>query len=600
MVPKTSWRQNPETICRRLDKIEHSTSTMKSSSTKAVETLIAKMEKVFKRIEQEGVEGYAFGGYRIAAEHYDRLLKTIIQKSTNVNNDTAIAGLLSFFKNKISKDVFNLLEKEPAFLSLTAEERELRCSLSKYTDKKLAHLFGNQIVKDKSDSFGGALEGLPGLFSIEFFFNLIKLASVQHPSIFSEENNEWKTIKKVMSQGLCYAHLFACAAQSPIDLRHKLHQAISEKMLRVLDALSEGESLSFPWGWIASANPGHAMFVIIEKKSSGYQIELYNTGGKAGEYHDSLRSNGVDMMISRIVYKVSEDKVAEFRTFLKHMIEPTIYGNIRFNEKFPKGYENPFWGSNEYTANELFSYLSQYERVQEDNRESDLWTRGNVSGICSYKVLLAVLKYKAKDFYDPFKVFSQSEVLRLLFRFENYFIAPNETTQMLISHALSNLARHYNKIPFDAPQKKFTEPDELQRWNERLDKLLRPSTSIAPSLGNPQELTCIAPCIKEACLEAVKPVEPKNTVVPKRRTTFTFLNPQLHLAPEPLNWSGKTSVDAAVYCKQLEHIAAYAQDCSTRFSPGMQYNQPALLVDSLLRECYRPFLDPSLRGKAKE
>jgi hypothetical protein len=590
------WRNNPEKICRNLERFENTfkklnTNFYSDDDGELTNKLISKMVKIRESLMKEGLAVCSLGHFRKAAEQYDRVLQ-IAKQNKQQSNKSQAAQKITFpypIKKEIVAHITHEIQHDFQFKTLSCEERNLVLCLAQNTEKKLAHLFGNKIALGKKDSFGILLEGMENLSSLTLFLTLILGAEAKHPHIFSSTHEGWKTIQDVFSKAYRYAILFARVQNKPVLERKQIHERITETILKDLNALSESEQIGIPWGWIAN-DSGHAMFLVITKKSPGYLLDLYNTGdGK--QYQPCLAIADVLTWVNRITYKVSEHQVIGFKTFLHHIIETVIYGNL--SEKFPKPHLNPFLNySGRYKAEDLYTYLNQYERITKEVTKDDWWSQGNISGICEFKSLYSAFGYSAPDLLDPFKVFYSSEVLRLLFLFDKYFIAPNQTVQMILSHAIPNLARHLNK-PAQVPHSTFVTIDKLEGWNRHLQSMLISTQNSNPTLEPPEQLNSLSPAIAQICQQALDLKEPAITPKAKNIDSKEFTTPPLYAAPTPPKWDAINPIHAVGYIKWLEDVNTYAKKC-VECNPYAEFNRPALLVDTLFRENYQPFLDPDL------
>lgn len=386
--------------------------------------------------------------------------KTITKlKAKNEAQITAQFACSSPFKSNIVMPIiWAELEQDSQFKSLSEEEKRLLKIFSQNTEQQLVHLFGNKTAKP--DEANMPLEGVTMAHALDLFLVLMKRACCKHPAIFSQRNeNLWEGTKKMFSKALCYAKYSLSALGHSTVSKRELHEKLVEEILRDFHAMAEEEQMGIPWGW--SRKEGHGMFLIISKKEAGYVLQLYNTG-EGKRYHPMITHCGTNLWVNRIGYKINSGQVARFRTFLSHILEPGIFGYASISK------ESLDFQASEYSAEQLYGYLNQYERtISEVNRE-EWWSQGSVNGICAFKCLHAVFGYLIPDLSDAFRVFYCAEVLRLLFAFDKYLIAPNETVQRILSHALPHFARRLNKPIKNIYGTTLVTVDELEIWSALL------------------------------------------------------------------------------------------------------------------------------------
>lgn len=596
MAISREWQGCPDDICRQLEEIAKvegfSTASNANSKAEALQRSADRLKTIFEQIKEKGSAAYSLGEYRKAAIRYDGTLKHLMAKAYWMNDANKSDIKISFpltLKSEIDQYIGDKIFEDSNFKSLTLSETILFRMIVNQLEKKLAHLFGNKIALGKADTFDNPLESLPFSASIRLFLTLMHSAYQNFPAFFSQANRGWDKARQILSNALGYAELMSVASEKTVVQRKIVHDHLSARVLKDFDALEEGEQMGIPWGWSALEG-GHALFLVLTKKGEECLLDLYNTGdGK--KHHPMLVHCGMNLWVNKISYRISAEQAPGFRTFLTSILEPRIFGSIGPSEKFPEGYVNPFDYCNYYTADELYRYLNQYEKTTVEVGPEDQWSQGQQSGICSFKCLQALFYDLAPDLAEPFKIFYYAEVFRLLFNFEAALIAPNETVQMILSHAVANLARRLNKPSEGFPPSAFVTIDEVERWSERLAALAKRGESSSCCPPPPPPLPVLFSGI-DGEMEA-KPLSRKS--IPREHFHQIQPTPRLYAMPAAPKWGGPSRIGASSYVDWLRQAIDYAYECKERDQLPVQFNQPALLFDVLFRDCYLPFLSPALK-----
>lgn len=237
----------------------------------------------------------------------------------------------------------------------------------------------------------------------------------------------------------------------PVDV-----EIILEKIHSGIKALKPKERFLIPGGWVGSN--GHAMKYVVEKQENGkYSLFTFNTGAGLASFHDSEIDSHGYRRYKPLEYRIN---IEEKELLKPHRLRSLMELMRNLVAPFDKHYA---------TAMIYDSILPSFGgEVGIPPTKMISAMRGQRSGTCAWKVLLALLREKVD--LETYKT------IKIEFRIQNIkdYLSQRETlTSSQYYHLINDienlnraLRKTNHKYEIDDVKKKFTELQEIKKTVE--------------------------------------------------------------------------------------------------------------------------------------